>query len=427
MNTQLQKQMQFHPCSNKSTALVIYSPKKVSPFSTSSKTATPKIVGSSTAVASTSIYNSKSTVNKSNSTAMVVYKSVSTSLVPTSSISTNRPTVKSASMDPSRMALVPYSSPTTSLVLTSHFSTSLDLDNDWIVGFTDAEGCFFVGISYKKRSKGSTYYWDIQTSFVIKLNIRDIDLLHKIQKKFGVGKIYSYEKNDKRNGFCIFRVGSVLELQNVIIPFFTKHCLLTQKRYDFEYFKQVVELMASKDYLTEKGFIKVVSLRLAMNTKTPVKNYEGEIIKIDKPNLPPITVNDITPGWISGFTDGDGCFFVVVSKRSLPRTGYRITLLFHIAQHVKDIELITLIKDYFNVGKVVQEKNKPHVKFIVYDFKSMYDIIIPHFKNYPLQSNKYHDFNCFVTCSEFIKNKQHLVPKNILTIIELKDQMNKYS
>lgn len=45
----------------------------------------------------------------------------------------------------------------------------------------------------------------------------------------------------------------VKELNEVIIPHFTKYPLLTQKRVDFELFKEAIELLVNKKHLTEEG------------------------------------------------------------------------------------------------------------------------------------------------------------------------------
>lgn len=59
-----------------------------------------------------------------------------------------------------------------------------DLSPNWITGFSDAEGCFSVILS-----KRSPLKWRIVVSFEINLHSKDIMILHKIQKYFGVGSV----------------------------------------------------------------------------------------------------------------------------------------------------------------------------------------------------------------------------------------------
>lgn len=93
--------------------------------------------------------------------------------------------------------------------------------NPWFVtGFTDAEGCFYVGIVKSNRVKIN---WEVQPEFKIELHKKDIRLLIWIQEFFnGVGKIS--QKGDKVG----LRVRSLKEIK-VIISHFEKYPLITQK------------------------------------------------------------------------------------------------------------------------------------------------------------------------------------------------------
>jgi len=71
--------------------------------------------------------------------------------------------------------------------------------------------------------------WCVLPGFIITLHNKDLDLLKRIQSFFGVGNI----KINSNTGNVYYTVSSVKELMGVIIPFFEKHPLLTQKRADF--------------------------------------------------------------------------------------------------------------------------------------------------------------------------------------------------
>lgn len=51
----------------------------------------------------------------------------------------------------------------------------------------------------------------------------------------------------------------------MIIPFFEKYPLVSQKRADFELFKQIVELINNKEHLTPAGLQKIVNLKASLN------------------------------------------------------------------------------------------------------------------------------------------------------------------
>jgi hypothetical protein len=62
------------------------------------------------------------------------------------------------------------------------------LHPNFITGFSDAESCFYI--QFIKDNTYKTGY-QIQASFIIGLNKKDIALLKRIQCFFGTGKIYT--------------------------------------------------------------------------------------------------------------------------------------------------------------------------------------------------------------------------------------------
>ena len=101
----------------------------------------------------------------------------------------------------------------------------------------------------------------MNTHFKIELHVRDLDLLKQFQEFFNCGIIVLNKTRQKVS----FRVNSLQELINIIIPHFLHYSLLTQKAADFLLFKQVVELMNDKVHLTEKGIQQIINIRASMN------------------------------------------------------------------------------------------------------------------------------------------------------------------
>jgi hypothetical protein len=64
---------------------------------------------------------------------------------------------------------------------------------------------------------------------------------------------------------AIYSVQSIKDLNNIIIPHFKKYPLLTQKRADFELFKQIIELMNHQEHLNKDGLQKIVNIVAALN------------------------------------------------------------------------------------------------------------------------------------------------------------------
>ena len=84
----------------------------------------------------------------------------------------------------------------------------LNLEPQWITGFTDGEGCFHLSFI---KSKTSKLHWGISLEFKISLHEKDINLLKQIKSYFGVDKIHKHGKTSLQ-----FRIRSVKELSVLI-------------------------------------------------------------------------------------------------------------------------------------------------------------------------------------------------------------------
>jgi hypothetical protein len=212
--------------------------------------------------------------------------------------------------------------------------------NPWyITGFSDGEGCFHLAVNKHKRFK---HGYSLGAVFKIHLHSRDLALLEKIQRYFGVGKIYKLKR-----GTIQFQVTSIQELK-VIIDHFDKFPLVSSKWADYILFKQGVELILNKAHLTQEGIRKFLSLKASMNWGLPeslVATFP-DIVAEDRPlkdynNIP-------HPFWLTGFIDAEGCFMLKKVNTSI--TGAGIHLIFQITQHVRDVVLMEIIMKFLGCG-----------------------------------------------------------------------------
>jgi len=127
------------------------------------------------------------------------------------------------------------------------------LNPNFVSGFTDAEGCFHVSIVDKPNLKAGK---SVRVLFQISLHQKDKALLGRIKEFFGVGEVI-----DRKDGVFYYRVSQVKDLM-LVINHFDKYPLLSQKRVDFELFKQVIAL---KKDLTSSGLQEIVNIKAAMN------------------------------------------------------------------------------------------------------------------------------------------------------------------
>lgn len=285
------------------------------------------------------------------------------------------------------------------------------LHPQWITGFTDAEGCFSIIIEIPKSLKPK-----VRTSFEINLHEKDINILYDINDFLKVGSVYHTPSRSR----CVYRVTKIEELINVIIPFFIRYPLCSKKRIDFILWSKVVYMINDKKHLSFEGFSTILCYYAAINNgvSSKVAQYYPNIEAVSRPvfKLPEI----LNPYWVSGFTAGDGGFSINI------RSNKKIGLIFHIAQHSKDIDLMNSLIKFFGTGKVYLRSNlsTPRCDFVIQNLTDITTKVINHFDNYPLNNIKTLDYNDFKQAVLLIKSGKHLSVEGFNQILMLKNAMN---
>lgn len=177
----------------------------------------------------------------------------------------------------------------------SHFLKNKELNPWFIVGFIDAEGCFNINIS---KSSSNLIGYQVQARFIVEVNIKDKDILGKVQGFFGgIGSI-SYTKNVAR-----YWVFGIKDIGN-IIKFFNEYPLQSAKQIDFAYWKKCVNLILNKKHLRSQGLEKIVSYKSAMNfgesDKLKILFPNVKLAKKPKLELSNIELNSF---WVTGFIE----------------------------------------------------------------------------------------------------------------------------
>jgi hypothetical protein len=192
----------------------------------------------------------------------------------------------------------------------------MKLDADWIVGFTDAEGCFSV------RPSRNT----IRCEFCVSQDERSKHVLFAIKAFFGVGNVHRAgglrSSSEARGTMWVYSVGNLTALQSVIIPFFETNRLHTSK------------------YCTWLKFRSAVLALHSPNTMLDGQNSTYESIET-KP---------MSASWFIGFVDGEGCFTVSIVTQ-YPRPQFLIGI------HHQDQSVCEGIQSFLGCGLVYKRKN----------------------------------------------------------------------
>ena len=142
------------------------------------------------------------------------------------------------------------------------------LTPEYLAGFVDGEGCFSVSIHPHKNSR---WGWVIDPDFTINQHYRSRELLERIQKFFGCGKIYS--KSPDKSNVLTYVVYSRRSIYEKIIPFLDAHPLISHKRHDYERFRKVVQLLMLKEHQMLEGFQQIVRIAFSMNAQGRQRKY----------------------------------------------------------------------------------------------------------------------------------------------------------
>lgn len=129
--------------------------------------------------------------------------------------------------------------------------------------------------------------------------------------------------------------------------------------------------------------------------------------------------------YISGFSDGEGCFMVSFNKRAKMRTGIEVRPSFSISQNKRSLEAMKTIHAYFGCGAIRFSKSDQTYKYEVRSINDLTERIIPHFKKYPLLTDKSNDFVIFSEICHLVRRSHHLNTEVLESIIKQAYQMNK--
>ena len=133
----------------------------------------------------------------------------------------------------------------------------MKLTPDWVVGFVDGEGCFFVGI---QRNPTVKIGFQVIPEFRVVQHKRDLDVLHGLKKFFGFGRVC--QNHGDRWELRVRR----LDQLRAIVTFFEQYQLRTKKRVDAHKFADVLRLMEEGRHLTTDGLREIKKIAASMNT-----------------------------------------------------------------------------------------------------------------------------------------------------------------
>jgi len=91
-----------------------------------------------------------------------------------------------------------------------------------------------------------------------------------------------------------YKIQSMNEIE-IILNHFDKYPLISQKRADYELFKEAYNIVLNKEHLTSEGLLKIIALRASLNLglSEELKTAFPDIIPTDRPLVQCQKIQDV--------------------------------------------------------------------------------------------------------------------------------------
>lgn len=134
--------------------------------------------------------------------------------------------------------------------------------------------------------------------------------------------------------------------------------------------------------------------------------------------------------WITGFTDGEGCFSVSLIKNKTSKCGWQVFPEFVITQGEKSLSALHIIQGQFQCGKIFVNKrydnhNENIYRYCVRSVSDLKNEVIPFFERNQLKTAKLNDYKIFKQIVIMMFKSDHLSEKGMNKIALLIEGMNR--
>jgi hypothetical protein len=132
----------------------------------------------------------------------------------------------------------------------------------------------------------------------------------------------------------------------------------------------------------------------------------------------------LDPWFVSGLTEGEGCFCISFALLSKLRTGLEVRPSFSLSLNERDLELLRDLQTFFGCGWIRESKSDRTFKYEARAVDDLLDPVIPHCERHPLRGSKARSFAAFADVCRMIEQGDHLRRDGLRLIIDLAYEMN---
>lgn len=135
------------------------------------------------------------------------------------------------------------------------------ISDDYLVGFVEGEGMFYIGIVPSKETKCG---WQVIYFFKVSQNPVGKSVLEYLKIRLNCGYLKQNSKTDHTDRSLAFVVRNFSDLETKVLPFFRDKLIIKKKSFDT--FEQVLTLVKQGIHLKKEGLGKIIDLAYLMNT-----------------------------------------------------------------------------------------------------------------------------------------------------------------
>jgi LAGLIDADG endonuclease len=132
----------------------------------------------------------------------------------------------------------------------------------------------------------------------------------------------------------------------------------------------------------------------------------------------------LDPWFVSGLTEGEGCFCVSFALRAKLRTGLEVRPSFSLSLNERDLRLLEDLRAFFQCGWIRESKHDRTFKYEARAIGDLLQRILPHFERFPLRGAKARSCAGFVLVCRMIEQGGHLQRKGLREIVDIAYEMN---
>ena len=135
-------------------------------------------------------------------------------------------------------------------------------------------------------------------------------------------------------------------------------------------------------------------------------------------------VPELSPWFVTGLAEGEGCFCVSFTIRPTLRTGLEVRPSFALSLNERDLGLLEELRGYFGCGSIRRSEADRTFKYESRSVTELAEYIVPHFKRYPLRGSKAKSFAGFARTCRMIGQGDHLKANGLREIVAIAYEMN---